>query len=150
MTMVKPDRPSASETEGEDNGPIVFYDGSCGLCNRFVQFVLDRDPRGRVRLAPLQGETYAPYRDLAGVDDRDPDSIVLVEGPRVDQRSSAVLRTLLRLRMPWPLVGRLGLLLPRPLRDGAYHQIARRRYLWFGPAKACRLPTPEERRRLLP
>jgi len=36
--------------------PILLYDGICGLCNRFVQFVMQRDPRGVFRFASLQSE----------------------------------------------------------------------------------------------
>ena len=34
--------------------PILLYDGMCGLCNRFVQFVLRHDPGGVFRFASLQ------------------------------------------------------------------------------------------------
>ena len=35
---------------------IVFYDGDCGLCNRFVLFLLKRDHRKVFRFAPLNGK----------------------------------------------------------------------------------------------
>src|SRR6516165_8782358 len=34
--------------------PIILYDGLCGLCNRFNQFVLKRDRKDLFRFAPLQ------------------------------------------------------------------------------------------------
>ena len=37
--------------------PIVFYDGVCVLCNRFVDKVINADTRGIFRFAPLQGDT---------------------------------------------------------------------------------------------
>ena len=46
--------------------PIVFYDGDCGLCDRFVRWMLRRDRGHHYRFAPLQGETAA-FRKL--VDD---------------------------------------------------------------------------------
>ena len=36
---------------------IVFFDGGCGLCGRFVSFVFPRDRQRRLLYAPLQGET---------------------------------------------------------------------------------------------
>ena len=34
----------------------IFYDGGCGLCHRFVRFVIKRDPDGTLfRYAPLEG-----------------------------------------------------------------------------------------------
>jgi len=34
--------------------PILLYDGVCGLCNRFVQFILRHDRRDQFRFAALQ------------------------------------------------------------------------------------------------
>jgi hypothetical protein len=46
------------------SGPIVLYDGVCGLCNRYVRFVLERDRRRQFRFASLQGHS-APGRSRA-------------------------------------------------------------------------------------
>jgi predicted DCC family thiol-disulfide oxidoreductase YuxK len=46
-------------------------------------------------------------------------------------------------------VARLGLLVPRPLRDLAYRVIARNRYAWFGRRTRCRVPSAGEAGRLL-
>lgn len=138
--------PTASTPAPE--APIAFYDGECGLCNRFVQFVLDHDPGGRVLLAPLQGETF---RDrLPGHGPPDLQTVLLLDGGRLYGRSSAVLRVMRRLSFPWPLLGWVGAVVPRSIRDRAYDLVASRRYRWFGAAEACRLPSPGERARLLP
>src|ERR1700722_5584985 len=39
--------------------PVIFFDGVCGLCNRFVDFVLRQDPSGYFQFSPLQGEAAA-------------------------------------------------------------------------------------------
>jgi predicted DCC family thiol-disulfide oxidoreductase YuxK len=78
----------------------------------------------------------------------DPESVVLVEGGRVYDRSDAALRIARALGLPWSLAG-LGLLLPRALRDGVYRFVARRRYRWFGREESCRVPTPALRARFL-
>lgn len=36
---------------------IVYYDGDCGVCNRFVHRTIRHDAEGRFRFAPLGGET---------------------------------------------------------------------------------------------
>ena len=38
---------------------LVLYDGMCGLCDKSVQWLLDHDPDGKLRFAPLQGPTAA-------------------------------------------------------------------------------------------
>src|SRR2546422_10820202 len=37
--------------------PIIFFDGVCAMCNRFVDLILRADRREVFRFAPLQGET---------------------------------------------------------------------------------------------
>ena len=52
------------------------------------------------------------------------------------------------LRFPWWLA-RVGLVVPRVVRDAVYRLVARNRYRWFGRTEACRLPTPDLRARFL-
>lgn len=127
--------------------PVVYFDGVCGLCNRFVDFGLRHDRQRRLRFAPIQGETAAQRlpSDLA----TDPTTIVLEEDGNLRFRSDAILRILHLLGGGWRLLGGFRII-PRPLRDVIYDWIARNRYTWFGKRETCRLPTPEEREAFLP
>ena len=134
------------ETEGVRR--ILFYDGVCGLCNRAVDFVLKRDPEGRIQFAPLQGETAQTL--LTAADVTDLNSMVLwVEGTTY-RKSSAAVRVLWQLGPGWQLIGTLLWLIPRPLRNLGYSLVAGQRYRFFGKHETCRLPTIEERVRFLP
>jgi predicted DCC family thiol-disulfide oxidoreductase YuxK len=128
--------------------PIVFYDGDCGLCDRFVRWMLRRDRRHRYRFAPLQGDTA---RRMIRVEPGDPGlwSVVLVDHAGEHRRSTATLRAVAGLGGVWRAAGWL-LLVPAALRDPVYRLVARHRYRWFGRAPACALPGPEERGRFLP
>jgi predicted DCC family thiol-disulfide oxidoreductase YuxK len=134
-------------TEGLPESPVAFFDGTCNLCNRTVDFLIGHDPAGRLRFAPLQGATFESLGrgrpELRGVD-----SFVLWDGHRLHVRSSAALRALGLLGGAWGML-RLLLAVPRPLRDGVYDFIARRRYGWFGRSEGCRTPTPELAARFL-
>ncbi len=127
--------------------PIIFFDGVCGLCNRFVSFLLRADRRQVFRFAPLQGETA--LRTLAPASDDTLSTVRLVADGRVYERSEAVLRILARLGLPWRLAA-VALLLPASLRDAVYGFVARHRYRWFGRQAHCRVPGPAERARFLP
>ena len=35
---------------------LILFDGECGLCDKTVQFLLDKDKRGVLHFSPLQGE----------------------------------------------------------------------------------------------
>lgn len=159
-----------SDQEGHavQHHPILFFDGVCGLCNRFVDFMLKADSRNRFLYAPLQGETA---RSLLGMDGEvgsgvagdhqandtppggpqagSPQSFVYLEKDAFYEQSNAVLLALIRLGGAWRLIAVLYVF-PRPLRDFVYRIVARNRYRWFGRRDACRLPTPEERDRFLP
>ena len=136
-----------------DSGPLILYDGVCGLCHGTVRFVLRRDRGGRFRFAPLQGETAGALLGRHGLA-RELDSLIYVEGfggpaERVYMRSDGVLRILVQLGGAWRCVNALRIL-PRPLRDAVYDLVARYRYRWFGRLDSCPLPSPEARARFLP
>lgn len=126
---------------------IVYFDGVCGLCNRFVDFLLRHDHRHQFRYAPLQGETAAAR--LGVRPGSAPRSIVLEDDEGIWERSRAVLRILGRLGGVWTTTRIMGLL-PAGFRDWVYDRIAERRYAWFGQRQSCRLPTPAEQERFLP
>ena len=62
-----------------ESGPILLFDGHCGLCDAAVQWILNRDVSGVFRMAPLHGETAAEI--LARHPDLPDqlDSLILVE-----------------------------------------------------------------------
>ena len=69
MTAAADDRDAAGETDG----PVVLYDGVCGLCDRSVQLILRNDRRGRFRFAatarslhtaPVAAEEMSPAGEI--------------------------------------------------------------------------------------
>lgn len=133
---------------------LLFYDGVCGLCDRFVRFLLTRDPAGQIRFAQLQGALAR--RELAphGHDPADLNSVLVIadwQSPRqrVLARSRAVLHAVGCLGGVWGLLARIARVVPEVLADLAYAFIARRRYRLFGRFDSCPLPRPEWRNRFL-
>ena len=78
----------------------------------------------------------------------DPESMILVDGDRVHQRSSAAIEIARKLGFPWSLAI-VFYAVPRFLRDAVYGFVARHRYRWFGKKDVCMAPTPELRARFL-
>jgi predicted DCC family thiol-disulfide oxidoreductase YuxK len=129
-------------------GPVVLYDGECGLCHRSVKFLLARD-RQQLWYAPLQGETAARLRAAHPEIPATLESVVLVDGGRVHLRSKAFLYGARYLTRPWRWAYHLRWL-PAFLLDLLYRVIARIRYRVWGKFDACTLPTTEQRAHLLP
>jgi predicted DCC family thiol-disulfide oxidoreductase YuxK len=148
--------PAHAVRAAETAAPILFFDGECGFCDKAIRFAMSRDTHGRLYAATLEGETartaLAPFRSmLAGVD-----STVLYL-PATPQReasvqfhSDAALSVLRLLGGGWAILGAVGLLVPRWIRDNAYKAFAKRRFQWFGRIDACTLWPPEWRVRILP
>ena len=137
-----------SSDTSADAPAVVLFDGVCNLCNGAVNFIIDRDPDGYFRFAPLQSDVAATYLDDADGPDADLSTIVLVEGGQTYVRSTAALRIARRLTGAWPLLF-LAIVVPRPLRDAVYNWVAHNRYDWFGRRDECRVPTPALRDRFL-
>lgn len=136
-----------------ESGPILLFDGHCGLCDAAVQWLLNRDVQGRFRMAPLQGET------AAGILARHPelpealDSLILVEqvdGTEVlSWESRSLTRAARYLPFPWSIL-RWTAVVPRWLADPMYRWMARNRATFMGRKESCRLPSTDELGRILP
>ncbi|MBL4884880.1 MAG: thiol-disulfide oxidoreductase DCC family protein [Planctomycetaceae bacterium] len=126
---------------------VIFFDGVCGLCNHFVDFVLKLDRDQVFLFAPIQGETAEKYLKATDLDKMK--SIVLMKQGHVFRHTAAVVRVLWGLPGIWKIAGWLLWLVPGPLRDIGYRLVAKFRYHLFGKKDVCRLPSPEERTRFL-
>ena len=132
---------------------IVLYDGHCGLCDRSVQWLLDRDPAGALSFAPLEGPTAAAIRARHPEIPAAIDSVLFVERAggteRVLWRSRAVLTALRHVHSRWRFLTILRFV-PAVLLDVGYRFVAAIRLKVWGRLDACRVPRPEERARFLP
>ena len=122
----------------------VFYDGECGICNQFVQFLLDRDHKHQLCYAPLQGETARKTFSVAP----DVTTVIFRDRDKNYFKSGAALRSMAVLGGPWRAM-LLFLIVPPFIRNAVYDFVANHRHR-LGGGQMCRLPTPEERKYFLP
>jgi len=132
-------------------GPVLLYDGACGLCNRAVRFLLGIDRRGVLRFSALQGGPAQAWLRAHGLPTGDFESMVFVRewgaGPGAGREAYALRTDALVAALE--ACGGAGRVLawirfvPRPWRDGAYRLVARLRYRLFGEWRARPLPRPE-------
>jgi predicted DCC family thiol-disulfide oxidoreductase YuxK len=144
--MSNPSSPSTSPAKLEH--PIIFFDGVCTMCNRFVSLVVRADRGGVFRFAPLQGETARRLLPPLASDPRQW-SMLYLDERGLHEQSDASLQVYRRLG-GWTWALSLLRFVPRWLRNPVYRVVARNRYRWFGRSGACRVPSPVERARFLP
>ena len=124
---------------------LILYDGDCGLCNAWVDFVLKQDKHKRFKFAPFQSEV-AKVIDLDAAVNLE--SIVYVRSGRKYSKSGAALRILRDLGGIW-LITWIFWFIPFFIRDLIYVLIAKNRYRIFGKTTSCRIVNPEDQDRFL-
>merc|ERR1711977_13651 len=138
-TRVSEGAQAGSQYFQDDKRPVVLFDGVCNLCNGGVNFVLDWDVTGKLRLAALQSEAGKLLLERSGRRPDDISSIVLVEQNEAFTKSEAVLKIAEYLSVPFPLLAQFFFPLPLLIRDTVYDQVATNRYSFFGKTAECRL-----------
>ena len=127
---------------------IIFFDGVCGVCNFFVDFIIQRDPDCIFSFSPLQGETAQALLPQQKVHDMN--SLVYYCDGQFFERSTAALKILNQLGPFWSLFSQFSFFVPLIARDWIYDRVAKHRYSLFGKKESCRIPTSKERKRFLP
>lgn len=128
---------------------ILFYDGHCGTCHKFIRLILRSPHRERFFFYPLSQfpDSFANTCDSDGLA-LTGDSIVLVRNGIALQRSAAILAIASEMGSLWAILG-IFRLIPRVIRDAAYKLFAKHRFRFFGrvaPENLCPLGSPEVRR----
>src|SRR5438105_5159978 len=134
--------------------PILLYDGVCGLCNRFVKFVLTHDARSHFRFASLQSDLAATILRRHGRERSDLDTVYVIENSgqsdeRISARSDAIISVLRQIGGFWGTISTVLQALPNWFRDWGYAAVAGNRYRIFGKYESCLLPEEKYRGRFL-
>ncbi|NGX58227.1 MAG: hypothetical protein K940chlam3_01132 [Chlamydiae bacterium] len=128
---------------------VVFYDGTCGLCDRIVLCIHRSDKKRIFGFAPLEGKTAAEQLKDLPPEQKSADSMVLIENYQTpDQRTlimgKAGLRTSWLLGGWWSLLGIFYFCVPAFVTDFFYRIVARNRHIFFN-QKECIIPPAVDR-----
>jgi predicted DCC family thiol-disulfide oxidoreductase YuxK len=127
---------------------LILFDGVCNFCNAAVQMVIEIDVHKIFKFAAIQSELGQQLYRQHGLDPSDIQTLMLVDGERVLTRSDAALEVLSRLDGGWQYFAAVRAM-PQPLRDWAYGEFARQRFVLFGRRDSCMVPTPELQERFI-
>jgi len=117
---------------------LLLLDGDCGLCNRLALFLKPRllHP-GSLAFCGQESEQGTVHMAQLPESIQQLDTVVLLAEGRPLIRSAAILAALLHLPWYWALGARMGLLVPRPIRDLIYDLVAKHRRRFFEPPDRC-------------
>jgi len=128
--------------------PVVLFDGVCNLCNSSVIFIIKRDAKSKLKFASLQSEYGAQQMNKFNLPPSALNSVLLVKGGRLFQKSNAALEIASMMDGIWPILYSLKII-PIFIRDFIYDWIANNRYRWFGKKGECMIPTSAMRERFI-
>lgn len=122
---------------------IILFDGFCNVCDAWVQFIIQRDPKDIFRFVSLQSDLGLKLQKKIGIDSSKTDSVILYEpGKAYYYKSKAVFEILASIGGIWNLF-QIFRILPIFITDYLYDFVARNRYKWFGKKDNCMIPTKE-------
>ena len=119
------------------NQSFVLFDGECNLCNRMVQFIMQRSRS--ICFASLSSDfahelLIDRYAEVISLN-----TLVLFENNTTYFKSDAVLRICNKMNGLWPLL-KIFRIMPVSIRDKVYDLFANNRLKWFGISNKCLLP----------
>ncbi|ANF51414.1 thiol-disulfide oxidoreductase [Chryseobacterium glaciei] len=129
--------------ENWQNKQIVFFDGECGVCNFWVQWILERDKNDQFMFASLQSDFGQSFLSERGLETKvfntmylwKPNQYYLIKSKAVLQIAS-ILGGIYKLSA-------IGKIFPTFLSDSVYDMVSRNRMKLAN--QKCYLPTPHQR-----
>lgn len=104
------------------------------------------DKKNNLLFAPLQGITAKENLNERFI--KDLNSMALIYDNKIYTKSTAIIKALQLIGGLWYTISIL-LIIPTPLRNIIYNFIAHLRYRCFGKFESCRIPTKEEKNKIL-
>ena len=121
---------------------IIFYDGYCIVCSRFINFLIKVDKRKQNRFASISSKfSQSILKDKLGSKDIGK-FIVYLSNDKIYSKSDAVLQIFIELGGLYKFFSILKIF-PSNFRNSFYEFFAINRYKWFGKFDECHLPPKE-------
>ncbi|WP_066440891.1 thiol-disulfide oxidoreductase DCC family protein [Chryseobacterium sp. CCH4-E10] len=133
--------------ENWQNKHLIFFDGDCGICNFWVQWILERDKKDQFMFASLQSDFGQKFLAERGLNTKVFNTLYLWKpGQYYLEKSKAVLKIA-------NLIGGiyrfsvLGKIIPFYLSDKLYDIVSKNRMKIAN--QKCYLPTPHQRAKFI-
>jgi len=116
----------------------IFFDGTCGLCHRFVYFILCKMKR---EVFIFTSQESPIFFEKTGLKANESDSIVVCieEKNQCFYKGEAVRLILMQLKQPWKWAAFVLYCLPLPFLNVCYDCTAKFRHAFFKKKQSCPL-----------
>lgn len=133
--------------ENWSNKHIVFFDGDCGVCNFWVQWILERDQKDQFMFASLQSDFGQKFLSDRELNTKVFNTMYLWRpGKYYYEKSKAVLQIANLLGGIYK-ISQIGRLIPKFLSDSIYDIVSKNRMKLAN--QKCYLPTPHQRKKFI-
>ncbi|WP_259135170.1 thiol-disulfide oxidoreductase DCC family protein [Chryseobacterium ginsenosidimutans] len=126
---------------------MVFFDGDCGVCNFWVQWILERDKKDQFMFASLQSDFGQKFLSERGLDTKVFNTMYLWKPKQYYHIKSRAILHIASLLGGIYTLAVIGRIIPKFLSDGVYDIISRNRMKLAN--QKCYLPTPHQRAKFI-
>lgn len=130
-------------------GTVVLYDGNCGFCSSWMEFIATRDRNDAFRFAELGSESAERILKENGIETAEVDSVIVIRDGRMLIRSAAIIAICEALGGFYRMLGLASRFAPRSVRDAIYAMVARNRMSLSRSEGRCEPRSPQFSRKLL-
>jgi len=126
---------------------IVFFDGECGVCNFWVQWILERDKNDQFMFASLQSEFGQKFLSERGLETKQFNTLYLWKPKNYYLTKSKAVLKIANLLGGIYKFSAIGKIFPSFFRDKIYDKISENRMKMSN--QKCYLPTPHQRKKFI-
>lgn len=126
---------------------IVFFDGDCGVCNFWVQWILERDKKDYFMFASLQSDFGQKFLSERGLETKEFNTMYLWKPKEYYLIKSRTILQIANLLGGIYKLSAIGKLLPVFLSDKAYDVVSRNRMKLAN--QKCFLPDQHQKKKFI-
>lgn len=131
----------------EKYNKVVLYDGDCGFCSFWVQWLLNIDRNNELKFASLQGAYGQEFLKSKDLEINDFDTIYFVKNDEeFYEKSTAIIQIVHSIGGIYQLILALYII-PRFIRDAVYMLVSKNRKKLIN--NNCLFPTPKQREQFI-
>jgi len=110
--------------------PLIIYDGECSFCNNFLKLILKNDDT-TFKIVDRTSKLFDHIKEKYSLNDKNGETIYLLDEENVYQKSTAIIKILLKCKPQLKVVAYFILLIPKPIRDFGYSKFSKYRRIFF-------------------